>query len=215
MCGTAICAAVLVLGIDVGWQPLPDGGVEYIIQIEPEMLDTLRRGEDLGSDIPSNLDVRSYRITVGTGKLPRKGHDQSTGTRTGAKESKTKDLTARMFADPFFGSSASSRSPSDSFLFRTPGKLAPAPDSKPLGGRQVTFEEPAAEQKPTQTQPPGNTSPTQAPDKPWWPLTLALATLFGSLGGNVYLGWITWDTRSRYRVLLTKFLAGGQNTPDG
>ena len=62
--------AVSVLGVDVGWQPLPDGGLEYIIQIEPQLLDTLRDGKDLGAALPAGLDVRRYRITVGNAQLP-------------------------------------------------------------------------------------------------------------------------------------------------
>ena len=32
MCGTVLCVAAVALGINVGWQPLPDGGMEYVIQ---------------------------------------------------------------------------------------------------------------------------------------------------------------------------------------
>jgi hypothetical protein len=33
----------------------------------------------------------------------------------------------------------------------------------------------------------------------WWPLLLAMLGLFGSLGFNVYLGWIAWDLHGRYQ----------------
>ena len=33
--------AVATLGIDVGWQRMPDGGMQYIIQIEPQTYDAL------------------------------------------------------------------------------------------------------------------------------------------------------------------------------
>jgi hypothetical protein len=69
----AIVAAA-TLGIDVGWQPLDDGGFEYIIQLEPQTLDSLRDGQDLSSQLPPSLQgVRTYRITVGNGPLPHKG----------------------------------------------------------------------------------------------------------------------------------------------
>jgi hypothetical protein len=32
-----------------------------------------------------------------------------------------------------------------------------------------------------------------------WALTSTLCVLFASLGGNFYLGWITWDIRNRFR----------------
>lgn len=66
-----ILAATAIVGVDVGWQPLSDGGVEYIIQIEPQLLDTLAKDHDLSSDLPAGLDVRRFRITVGTAQLPR------------------------------------------------------------------------------------------------------------------------------------------------
>jgi hypothetical protein len=71
---TAILLAAAALGIDYGWQPLDGGGLEYLIQIPPELLDAMRAGEALRSDLPPALrDVRSYRITVGRGELPQIG----------------------------------------------------------------------------------------------------------------------------------------------
>ncbi len=48
MCGLVVCLATVVVGIDAGWQPLDGGGVEYLIQIEPQLLDALRSGETAG-----------------------------------------------------------------------------------------------------------------------------------------------------------------------
>ena len=42
---------VAALGVDVGWQPLNSGGMEYIIQIEPDSLDSLLDGRDIVSDV--------------------------------------------------------------------------------------------------------------------------------------------------------------------
>jgi hypothetical protein len=44
-------------------------------------------------------------------------------------------------------------------------------------------------------------SRTEASDKPWWPLTLAMLALFASMGGNLYLGWIAVDVYRRYLEL--------------
>jgi len=72
MTALAICIAVATLGIDVGWKPLPEGGVEYIIQLDPLALEALRDGQPLQSDIhPDAGEVRSYRIIVGSEKLTR------------------------------------------------------------------------------------------------------------------------------------------------
>jgi hypothetical protein len=67
-----ILVTTAALGIEVGWQPLAEGGHEYTIQIEPQLLGILQKGgEEITSEVPPGLDVRRYRITVGTGKLAR------------------------------------------------------------------------------------------------------------------------------------------------
>jgi len=74
MCATAVCLATVLLGIDVGWEPLPEGGVEYRIQIEPELLENLDgSGVLVESDVPPYVrDIRAFRITVGDAELGRK-----------------------------------------------------------------------------------------------------------------------------------------------
>jgi hypothetical protein len=68
----ALCMATAVLGVQVGWQKLPEGGMEYIIQFDSQTLEALKAGQPVQSDIPPGAgDVRSYRIVVGTERLPR------------------------------------------------------------------------------------------------------------------------------------------------
>ncbi len=67
-----VVVATVAMGIEVGWEPLPGGGHEYTIQIEPQLLEVLEKGEDeVFSEVPAGIDVRRYRILVGTGKLRR------------------------------------------------------------------------------------------------------------------------------------------------
>ena len=74
MNGIVLVLAAAATGVDVGWQPVAGGGFEYIIQIEPEALEAMKAGEDIVSQLPSHLhNVRQYRITIGTGPLPRVG----------------------------------------------------------------------------------------------------------------------------------------------
>lgn len=69
-----VCCAVAAVGVDFGWQPVAGGGVEYIIQLEPQMLERLKAGEDIFSDLPPRSgNIRGYRITVGTAVLPHHG----------------------------------------------------------------------------------------------------------------------------------------------
>lgn len=64
--------------------------------------------------------------------------------------------------------------------------------------RQVESPTPGLN-KPGSTQ--ASTTPAGEP-KPWLMTVLAL---FGSLGGNAYLGWLAWGQRAAYRRLLTRF----------
>jgi hypothetical protein len=62
------------LGIDVGWADLPGkpGQREYIVQIEPAVLDRLKEGETITSVIdPSAGMITQIRLQVGNGPLPR------------------------------------------------------------------------------------------------------------------------------------------------
>ncbi len=70
-----VCLAATAVGIDYGWQRMPDGDMQYIIQLDPQTLDALRDGRAIESDIPPLAgNVRSYRIVVGHKSLP---HDTS------------------------------------------------------------------------------------------------------------------------------------------
>jgi hypothetical protein len=73
MYGQVLCLAVSVLGVDVGWQSLPDGGVQYLIQIRPSLVEAMQSGQALESEVPPQLrsEIRSYRITVGSKRLPQ------------------------------------------------------------------------------------------------------------------------------------------------
>jgi hypothetical protein len=72
-------SALLVLiaaGVNFGWQQAENAadGYEYIVQVEPELLDTLRRGESvpIESNVPPEVGpIRKVRIVVGSGDLPR------------------------------------------------------------------------------------------------------------------------------------------------
>ncbi len=68
-----------LVGVDVGGQPLNSGGMEYIIQIEPDSLDSLANGQDIISDVPTFLrDARTYRVRIGKDVLPQQGPKAAT-----------------------------------------------------------------------------------------------------------------------------------------
>jgi hypothetical protein len=201
-----LCVTTLLLGIDVGWQPLPGGGTEYIIQIAPQAMGATieaMRSDGLQSDIPAEVkDIRAWRILVGTGDLPRRLppvpkvdlHDPplpaptSPAIRPELPDAKTlAPAETRPAPEP---QEVPRRLPSDSA-------------GKPIAAERATFVEQAGAAKSPQTKP-SEASPSQPPpaDRPWVALTLVTLGLFASLGGNVYLGWIAWDVYHRYRALL-------------
>ncbi len=74
MNGLAVMMTMAVLGVDYGWQPGTDGQLEYIVQIEPALLESMKNGEKIVSEIhPDARGARRFVIQVGTGDLPRKG----------------------------------------------------------------------------------------------------------------------------------------------
>lgn len=72
MNAVALLVATAVLGVDYGWHRLPNGEWEYIIQIEPALVETLVQGQALVSQMPPELQgVRRFRVQVGEGEVPR------------------------------------------------------------------------------------------------------------------------------------------------
>ncbi len=70
----ALLLVAASVSVDFGWQAGPDGELEYIIQVDPLQLDTLKEGFDITSRIPPEVrGVRTFRIRVGTDEVPREG----------------------------------------------------------------------------------------------------------------------------------------------
>lgn len=195
-----------LLGLDVGWRALPGGGVEYIIQIAPHELEVFKQDKSIEGDIPSQLrDIRSYRIVVGNDVLPREDPPKTPpttatspavppwpGTTTSAAGDRKK--SGRSFFSPI--ASLWDRYPfakSDSDPTKRIGQPEPSAPKKTESGRKT-------EEKPT----PSTQSISKEPPKPMssW-ITMGIV-LCGSLGGNLYLVWITWETRARYHALVRR-----------
>ena len=181
MCGNILCIAAVVLGVEAGWQPMPDGGVQYLIQIEPHMLDSLRSGEAVESDIPPAVkEVRGYRITVGTETLPR-------------------ELPPAL-APEFDSASVPNTLPSNPTTrpIVEPAAAIIELDANRNARRAASSPQPAWN--------PGDEQPnaSQKEPKPWMPLMFTLFVLFASLGGNAYLLWIAIDFRARYRTVVLR-----------
>ena len=167
----------LLLGVDVGWQPLPDGeGMEYLIQLSPKDLEAMKLGEPWMTDIPPSVgDVRAYRITVGSESLPRVAPPPSL---------------------PSEPSETAAEQPA-------PRPLELAPDTKPVPEQQAVYMTPqpgeAADAEKASEKPVEQTPPTS--ERPWGLLMGTALALAGSLGGNAYLFWALRAAYARCREL--------------
>ena len=225
-----ILTAVAALGIEAGWEPLPEGGHEYTIQIEPQLLDLLRDHQDLFSEVPPQVHVRRYRITVGTQKLAQiDGELQRAPAAPNRPERQEPDPAANPFTSPSREPVASEHSqrgetsePS-TFSPSEPPAVQPGADhakhkadppgilpaissgSKPIGNRPAAHHVPEN----VDTKKPSLPQAAVEPSRPWLPLSLAVVLLCCSLGANVYLGWVARDARRGHRDALAKFRAAG------
>ena len=236
MSGTTFFVAAVLLGVKFGSQPLPDGGMEYIIQLEPLAVESLKSGADIRSDIPLAMrDVRSFRITVTDGATPTTNRPFAAGAVLPA--SQTNSATSRGAMLP--------TTPSGSFPLPKPGtspqegslppagaataKVAeggfqakmfpPIRDVKPILDQKPAFPErmstaQAAEKRPSgDAKQPAIAGKAAEPEplKPSLTLTLSLAaSTAGSLAGMVFFGWVAWDYRGRYRALLHRADGGSE-----
>jgi hypothetical protein len=184
MIGTMVCLAAVSLGIDVGWEPSEDGkGLEYIIQIEPEMLDSLRAGQPIRSDLRSDLgQIRSYRIQVGNTPVPK-----TSLPRPPVVEA-PKPLIAATKEAP-------------------PATLPPDGNSKPIA-KPADYQESSPVGK-TETAP-GATSPGSSEDY-FTPMLALAGTSVGLLAALLYLAWIHVGTRNRYHALLAEHMTAGRS----
>ena len=208
--------AACTIGVETGWQPIEQDQLEYIIRIEPQLIEAMRDGESVVSEIPSQLrGVRRYRIVVGDadtggGPLPR------IYLTPMASEPPDKDPEAdgqrSNRGDPLKQATDVDRSRK----LLEPNLL----DVDEGGVQRATAELASKSAKEDVTAGPSERAENERLDlttgdgpssngpivtaKPWWPLSLALVGLFVSLGGNVYLTWITLNTRGQYRTLLNK-----------
>lgn len=301
------------LGVDIGWQELPTGGVEYIVQLEPSALEALRAGEEVASDVPPNLrDVRRWRIRIGEGPLPRSARPrphtaarqiiepaavptvpsaqpvplqrefpsptpegsyvEDSGPLLPAEYGTATEQPADWrpsdpWSEPAAAPVAHTETPTDktslslhipSYFGRVPDRpiarrfahgashrldlageqSAPMPPRivhrqsrpAPVAREEIEYshqpapaavehrpvriavnrtedevpEEPAAVETRTVT----TRTPVRnntAEERPWLPLLAALLLLFFSLGANLYLSWVTFEQRERYRTLLLRW----------
>lgn len=197
MLTATIVLAATSLSVDYGWQPIAGGGLEYMIQIRPDMIEAMKDGEALFSDLPlAHQGIRRYRITVGHGPLPHQGEplpppepvlaaSGGVGPELRPATGVAPTIRAAPREDPMVqlagGGTQDASRPTLTFEPQSPSDHA----AKASRAAAVS-EEP----------------------KPWVPLVLTSLGLLVSLGANVYLGFVAWGLYGRCRRLLHQLLAG-------
>jgi hypothetical protein len=88
---------------------------------------------------------------------------------------------------------------------RDPFVQAPSDATKRTGQQELSSpRKTSADRKPDEKQPKSEHTTSKETPKPWTPLMAVVIVLCGSLGGNLYMGWITWETRARYHALVRR-----------
>ncbi len=193
--------AVLASGIQWGWQSLPNGGHEYIVQVEPQLTDlqTFRK-EGFFSDVPPTLrDIRQIRVVVGDEPLPNQGNIPAAPATLPAgvsaaplipnlagiaanNSAKTADEPRSSRAAPI--SLTDSHQPAEG-----PSRPAPAASGAPTVAAAQTVVPQVGAKKPAEALA-GTTTVSVA--RPWIPLVLVAGGLIISLAANAFLGWVHW-----------------------
>lgn len=221
--------ATAALGIDTGWQPLEEGGMEYIIQIDPQLLGSLTEEDVLTSEVPEVSDVRRYRIVVGKAKLPRIDPPRPPSTETPLPKpdepsvnSKTAPPSQEKLKLPDRYSLETPDLPTLPPVDRdalppvewaktipdnsegAPRKFDPESAVQEIPGRVASFKEPVAGDTASAKAEKPSAAASNAPSesKPWLPLIGASLLLVLSIAANAYLAWIWLDTRRRYHALV-------------
>ena len=213
MNGMIACVATLLLGIDVGYQSSPDGGAEYIIQIEPGTLESLRPGEQMESVIPPDardIHPRKIRVVIDTKQLPKlvpaKPADAPVAVPAGTPSPAAAPAPRSVFG-PFQAyrpGTKDVRSP-----LPQPSILPNNPSIRPIAEQPAGYVEPLAGGAKHESQSPADTSASQESGKPWLLLWAIVLGMSASLVGNAYLGWICWEARAHCRQLIGHAAPGG------
>jgi hypothetical protein len=197
MFGTILCLAAVTLGVEFGWEPNDNGGLEYIIQISPESLEGFQGGKPLWSDFPRDLrGLQTIRFQVGEGELPRKElpAKKPIGLELPSINDKKK---------------ATSTSSEDAVVVPKPKTVDSAAKIKPAEAEPAIFTSPVESEEPFKSNKlPGKEDANSAnAEKPWTLFWAVVSLAVGLAAALVYLVWVHIGMRNRYRSLLAEHLA--------
>lgn len=224
MSPTALCAILLVAAVDYGYEPMDDGGIRYLIRIEPHMVDLLARGQVFGSDIPPEAAgrVRAFRVysaeepaskvippappVAPSLEHPHVDQPPALGPAAAERSAVSPPAAKRPVTLPDMFLAPEARLPSDVAPRQLPKTenvehaLALSPEKPPWQDSSLGRGDSSA-------------SRSDLTPKPYLPLMLAVLVAAGSSTGMLYFGWLAFDYRARYRSLLRQMLGDDQPLP--
>jgi len=207
MSSAVLCAVMLTVAVDYGYEPMPGDGIRYVFRVEPHMLDVLRRGDPLVSAIPLEVRGRIHEFRMVSNNAPlSKDPPPLTEKPTGLGPSAPMPPGVSM--QPSIGDWPPKVKPVAD-MFSQP-KLLPAPDldvipasnDEPLAGPSGAVDKKEPEEL----------DPSNA--EPWFLLVLASVVAAGSSSGMLFFGWLAFDYRSRYLGLLRDSMRTGNSWLD-
>ncbi|HLA83732.1 MAG TPA: hypothetical protein VJL29_02980 [Thermoguttaceae bacterium] len=230
MLGAAFCVATAVLGIDVGWEPDPQGNVQYVLQIEPELAQRMLEGKTVEFDLrPEHLNTRHVLVRVGKGKPPRIENPAASQTNpkevSPAKQGQASSVGPKIDREwsappsvdtPKTSVPATKAAPREPLKTTSPETTAPSASNhppelsatSPLTFRPDATDAPSLDERqvgfggPAVRDGTGSTGETTNTS-----LFVAWCTSAGLAAAFLYLCWIHLGTRRRYRALLSDYHA--------
>ena len=221
MTGMAIVVAAFAVGQNGGWQPLDsnDTSTKMSFQSEGETYGDDIRIPDLEGEIPNRRVYSEQEQAAGQRKIvPRTLQitpTQPTVVAAGGERRvrddaeqprRTNDLLNRTAAatktelelppPPQDQATAAPAGYTDEAPSRRVWTSTAEPPVTAAGGPPKSIE---LEEDPTASNKNASNEPRS---RPWGLLAFCLLGLFFSIGGNMYLGWIAWDTHARYQDIV-------------
>ncbi len=215
MGSSVLLVAMLTVTVDYGYEEMPDDGIRYVIQIEPELLDLLRSGQTLGSAIPPEVRGRIHAFKIESNRanlskeippLPQSPVDTGPLLPEIPNLPETQDVPTEITPPPEIEWPPEL----DGAEYMDPPKRLPGPEgvvqASVIEKPAAPVDGPSGEVPPEDT---GEVAPTV--DDPSFFTVLLSVFALGSSSGMLFFGWLAFDYRSRYLGLLRDSIETGDS----
>jgi hypothetical protein len=213
MTPTLTCLALAVVGVDLGYRPTTNGRVEFIIQISPSMLQTLRPGDPIELDADAGAQTARpshFVITTGNGPLPHELPPNASVPPATAPIVAATPVLPTGATVPTLQDGTPSNNLQRYGGPPSPSAAHPGPLEHLNQGGLLSPTNSASGRYPELGQVGANSNPSQL-DHPW--LGMVLLVIFLA-AGNGYLGWLFWDVRQRYLGLVARTFATARQSAE-